>query len=650
MRTLSIDIETYSSIDLASSGVYKYAESEDFEILLFAYAYDDGPVEVVDLICGDELSNEVLHDLTDPNVIKRAYNAQFERTCLSQYLGQPLDPAQWQCTMALAAMLGLPGSLGQVSQVLQLSEQKMVAGKLLIRYFSMPCKPTQVNGGRERNYPWHDMDKWKIFVEYNRQDVETERAIANYLKEFPVSDFEQPIYALDQRINDAGIKLDMQLVDAIVDFNNEYQERLAQEAREITGLENPNSNAQLKQWITQKGLPAVSLNKEAVSELLANDDIGENVHRLLEIRQEMGKTSVKKYETMQAAVCADSRIRGVLQYYGANRTGRWAGRLVQVQNLPRNYLKELDAVRTLVKRHDFEIIEMLYDNPSDVFSQLIRTAFIAPEGMTFVISDFSAIEARVIAWLAEETWRQEVFATHGKIYEASAAQMFHVPIEEVTKDSDYRRKGKIAELALGYQGSVGALAKMGGEKMGLDEDEMADIVKHWRAVNRNIVKLWKQVETIAKETLREGKGYSFRLDIQFEYFKGSLFISLPSGRKIAYYNAKLTGNGRNEKIKYEGMDQTTKKWTVMDTYGGKLVENIVQAIARDCLAVSMLKVTDAGYTIVMHIHDEVVVEVPTEAGELHLKRIKALMDENIPWASGLKLNAEAFVSDYYLKD
>ena len=463
-RTLSIDIETYSSIDLASSGVYKYAESEDFEILLFAYAYDDGPVEVIDLICGDELPEEVRHDLMDPNVIKRAYNAQFERTCLSKYLGQPLDPAQWQCTMALAAMLGLPGRLGQVSQVLQLSEQKMVAGKLLIRYFSMPCKPTQVNGGRERNYPWHDMDKWKIFVEYNRQDVETERAIANYLKEFPVSDFEQPIYALDQRINDAGIKLDMQLVDAIVDFNNEYQERLAQEVREITGLENPNSNAQLKQWFAEQGIPITSLNKEAVSELLANDDIGENVHRLLEIRQEMGKTSVKKYETMQSAVCSDGRIRGVLQYYGANRTGRWAGRLVQVQNLPRNYLKELDAVRTLVKRHDFEIIEMLYENPSDVFSQLIRTAFIAPEGMTFVISDFSAIEARVIAWLAEETWRQEVFATHGKIYEASAAQMFHIPIEAVTKDSDYRRKGKIAELALGYQGSVGALAKMGGEK------------------------------------------------------------------------------------------------------------------------------------------------------------------------------------------
>ena len=352
-RTLSIDIETYSSIDLASSGVYKYAESEDFEILLFAYAYDDGPVEVIDLICGDELPEEVRHDLMDPNVIKRAYNAQFERTCLSKYLGQPLDPAQWQCTMALAAMLGLPGRLGQVSQVLQLSEQKMVAGKLLIRYFSMPCKPTQVNGGRERNYPWHDMDKWKIFVEYNRQDVETERAIANYLKEFPVSDFEQPIYALDQRINDAGIKLDMRLGEAIVDFNNEYQERLAQEVREITGLENPNSNAQLKQWFAEQGIPITSLNKEAVSELLANDDIGENVHRLLEIRQEMGKTSVKKYETMQSAVCSDGRIRGVLQYYGANRTGRWAGRLVQVQNLPRNYLKELDAVRTLVKRHDF---------------------------------------------------------------------------------------------------------------------------------------------------------------------------------------------------------------------------------------------------------------------------------------------------------
>lgn len=649
MRTLSIDIETYSSVDLASSGVYKYAESEDFEILLFAYAYDDGPVEVVDLICGDELPDEVLHDLTDSNVIKRAYNAQFERTCLSKVLGKQLDPSQWQCTMALAAMIGLPGSLAQVSQVLKLAEQKMAAGKMLIKYFSMPCKPTQVNGGRERNYPWHDMDKWKIYVEYNRQDVETERAIANYLKEFPVSGFEQPIYALDQKINDAGIELDMDLVDAIVEFNDEYQDRLAQEAREITGLENPNSNAQLKQWITQKGLSAVSLNKDAVNELLSSD-IDADVRRLLEIRQEMGKTSVKKYETMQNAVCADGRIRGVLQYYGANRTGRWAGRLVQVQNLPRNYLKELDAVRTLIKRHDFEIIEMLYENPSDVFSQLIRTAFIAPNGMTFVISDFSAIEARVIAWLAEETWRQEVFATHGKIYEASAAQMFHIPIEEVTKDSDYRRKGKIAELALGYQGSVGALAKMGGEKMGLSEEEMAEIVKHWRAANRNIVKLWKQIETIAKETLREGKSYSFRLGIQFEYKKNSLFITLPSGRKIAYYNAKLTGEGRTEKIKYEGMDQTTKKWTVMDTYGGKLVENIVQAIARDCLAVSMQKIMGAGYQIVMHIHDEVVVEVSKENAEEQLKLIKSLMDEEISWAPGLKLNAEAFVSDYYLKD
>lgn len=649
MRTLSIDIETYSSVDLSSAGVYKYAESEDFEILLFAYAYDDGPVEVVDLICGDELPDEVLHDLTDSNVIKRAYNAQFERTCLSKVLGKQLDPSQWQCTMALAAMIGLPGSLAQVSQVLKLAEQKMAAGKMLIKYFSVPCKPTQVNGGRERNYPWHDMDKWKIYVEYNRQDVETERAIANYLKEFSVSDFEQPIYALDQRINDAGIELDMDLVDAIVEFNDEYQDRLAQEAREITGLENPNSNAQLKQWIKLKGLPAVSLNKEAVNELLSSD-IDADVRRMLEIHQEMGKTSVKKYETMQNAVCADGRIRGVLQYYGANRTGRWAGRLVQVQNLPRNYLKELDAVRTLVKRHDFEIIEMLYDNPSDVFSQLIRTAFIAPEGMTFVISDFSAIEARVIAWLAEETWRQEVFATHGKIYEASAAQMFHIPIEEVTKDSDYRRKGKIAELALGYQGSVGALAKMGGKKMGLSEEEMAEIVKHWRAANRNIVKLWKQVGTIAKETLREGKSYSFSLGICFEYKKGSLFITLPSGRKIAYYNAKLTGEGRTEKIKYEGMDQTTKKWTVMDTYGGKLVENIVQAIARDCLAVSMQKIMDAGYQIVMHIHDEVVVEVSKENAEEQLKLIKALMDEEISWAPGLKLNAEAFISEYYLKD
>lgn len=645
MRTLSIDIETYSSIDLSDCGVYKYVEADDFEILLFAYAFDSGKVEVVDLACGDELPDEILLALSDEDIIKRAFNAQFERTCLSKALGIDLDPKQWVCTMALAAMLGLPSSLDKVAEVLQLDQQKMKAGKMLIKYFCLPCLPTQTNGGRTRNMPWHDMDKWALFTQYNVQDVETERAIAEALKKYPIGDFEKSIYALDQRINDLGIELDRGLIEAVLEFNQEYQERLMSEARELSGLDNPNSNAQMKKWLLTKGIETESLNKEAVDALMKTD-LPIDVERFLTLRRELGKTSVTKYSTMDRAICKDGRIRGVLQYYGAGRTGRWAGRLVQVQNLPRNYLRELDDARTLVKSKDFELIEMLYDSPSDLFSQLIRTAFIAKEGHTFVISDYSAIEARVIAWLADETWRQEVFATHGKIYEASASQMFHVPIEEVTKDSDYRRKGKIAELALGYQGGVGALTKMGGEAMGLSEKEMKDIIKNWRAANKAIVRLWNEVEDRAKEAILNQKTVQLKHGVSFTSKEDYLFIKLPSGRSLAYYKARVVDGS----IKYEGMDQTTKKWRVDDTYGGKLVENIVQAIARDCLAIAMGYVQMIGYRICMHIHDEVVVEVPKADSDYHLKRIKALMDQDIGWASGLKLNAEAFTSDYYLKD
>lgn len=645
MRTLSIDIETYSSIDLSDCGVYKYVEADDFEILLFAYAFDSGKVEVVDLACGDELPDEILLALSDEDIIKRAFNAQFERTCLSKALGIDLDPKQWVCTMALAAMLGLPSSLDKVAEVLQLDQQKMKAGKMLIKYFCLPCLPTQTNGGRTRNMPWHDMDKWALFTQYNVQDVETERAIAEALKKYPIGDFEKSIYALDQRINDLGIELDRGLIEAVLEFNQEYQERLMSEARELSGLDNPNSNAQMKKWLLTKGIETESLNKEAVDALMKTD-LPVDVERFLTLRRELGKTSVTKYSTMDRAICKDGRIRGVLQYYGAGRTGRWAGRLVQVQNLPRNYLRELDDARTLVKSKDFELIEMLYDSPSDLFSQLIRTAFIAKDGHTFVISDYSAIEARVIAWLADETWRQEVFATHGKIYEASASQMFHVPIEEVTKDSDYRRKGKIAELALGYQGGVGALTKMGGEAMGLSEKEMKDIIKNWRAANKAIVRLWNEVEDRAKEAILNQKTVQLKHGVSFTSKEDYLFIKLPSGRSLAYYKARVVDGS----IKYEGMDQTTKKWRVDDTYGGKLVENIVQAIARDHLAIAMGYVQMIGYRICMHIHDEVVVEVPKADSDYHLKRIKALMDQDIGWACGLKLNAEAFTSDYYLKD
>lgn len=645
-RTMSIDIETYSSVDLNDCGVYRYAESEDFDILLFAYSYDIGRIEVIELACGDELPDKVISDLCDTSVIKKAYNAQFERVCLSKYLGVRLEPSQWRCTMAHAAMCGLPGSLSKVAEVLKLKEQKMKAGKELIKFFSCPCKPTKKNAGRTRNYPYHDMERWKVFVEYNRQDVATEMEIAKFCEQYPISDFEKRIYTVDQKINDTGIRIDTELVDSVLTENGFYINRLEIRAKQITGLDNPNSLAQLKSWIKSKGLAITSLTKDDVTELIKTVQ-DPDVKEVLKIRQEMGKTSVSKYEAMDRAVCDDGRVRGVLQYYGANKTGRWAGRLIQVQNLPRNSIKELNEVRDMVIEEDFETLECLYDSVSDIFSQLIRTAFIPSDGNAFVISDYSAIEARVIAWLAKESWREEVFQTHGKIYEASAAQMFHIPIEQVTKDSDYRKKGKVAELALGYQGAKGALAKMGGEKMGLTDKDMGEIVSAWRKANKNIVKLWKDVEDCCREAIENQSHTTIgRYGVGFIGYQGNLMIHLPSKRSLVYQQARV----ENGKISYMGMNQMSRKWEKTDTYGGKLVENIVQAIARDCLALTMQRLQDAGYQIVMHIHDEVVIEVPKATAEADLKLIKDIMDTSISWADGLKLNAEAFISEYYKKD
>ena len=900
-KIMSIDIETYSSVDLNECGVYKYVESEDFDILLFAYAYDNGKVEVIELACGDELTDSIINDLQSPSVIKKAYNAQFERVCLSKYLNCPLDPSQWRCTMAHAAMCGLPVSLAKVAEVLNLKEQKMKAGKELIKFFSCPCKPTKSNGGRTRNYPYHDMERWKTFVEYNRQDVATEMEIAQYCNNHPISEFEKRIYEADQKINDLGIHLDMEMVMTILDYNNKYMGEMMLRAKTITGLDNPNSLTQLKNWIIKKGIPVTSLTKEDVKELIATVQ-EPDIKEVLQIRQELGKTSVSKYEAMARAVCNDDRVRGVLQYYGANRTGRWAGRLIQVQNLPQNKLTELDEVRQMVKEGDFETLECLYDSVSDVFSQLIRTAFVPKEGYCFVISDYSAIEARVIAWLAKETWRENLFKEGGDIYCQSASMMFKVPVIKHGINGHLRQKGKIAELACiakgqlvdtdnglvpiekvtkkmkvwdgenyvahdgivykgikevieyegiratrdhivwserehreilfgeaatsrtrllrsgnsrgnlrkrknyifrkkmeqgversickskmrelwdskvvpllqlkigeikrmpalltakegakvvrekvyggkakmrkskgrefqklwrqrdkvlfpftdrssglddrklrisrskygnrqnryqwklrawkskmgnppaklceptpvydilncgpnqrysvngilvhncGYGGAKGALAKMGGEKMGLSETDMDEIVSAWRKANSNIVKLWKNVESCCKEAIENQSHTTIgRYGVGFIGYQGNLLIFLPSKRRLMYQQARV----EDGKIKYMGMNQVSRKWESMDTYGGKLVENIVQAIARDCLALTMQRLQGAGYDIVMHIHDEVVVEVPAEKAEGHLKKIKEIMDSPISWAPNLILKAEAFISDYYKKD
>lgn len=646
-HTLAIDIETYSSTDLSKSGVYKYVEAEDFTILLVAYSFNCASVELIDVTETPEKLDEMRHILINPNVLKTAFNANFERTCLSKYLGIELPPEQWECTMVKSAMCGLPLSLEMVAKVLNLEQQKDSAGKALIRYFSMPCKPTARNGNRTRNLPIHDLFKWEDFKSYCMQDVRTELAIRERLSFYKITDKERALWALDQKINDTGILLDPVFVQNAISIDVINKQRLTEEAIKLTSLDNPNSAAQLKDWLTTEGVEVDSLSKSAIPDLLKASDC-EIVSRVLTLRQEMAKTSVKKYTSMLSGICADSRLRGLLQHYGANRTGRWAGRLVQVQNLPQNHLPDLDLARKLVGDNDVETLEMLFGNVPDTLSQLIRTAFVAGEGKTFIVADFSAIEARVIAWLAGEAWRLQVFNSHGKIYEASAAQMFKVPIETVTKGSPLRQKGKIAELALGYQGGVNALITMGALNMAIEEKELKGLVDMWRSANPAIVKAWYTIQNAAIDAVETGEPVTIMHGIKLFVKHDILFIELPSGRRLSYFEPLVKEGKFGPSLTYKGMDQTTKQWKTQDTYGGKLVENIVQGIARDSLAEALLKIDAAGFKIVMHVHDEVVIEADEDS--LDLSAINRIMSEPISWAPGLPLTADSYSTPYYRKD
>lgn len=647
MRELSIDIETFSSKDLTKCGVYAYTDSNDFEILLFAYAFDNEKVKIVDLKMGEKIPKEIIEALESENIIKTAFNANFERVCLEKYLGIYMEPRFWRCTSVYSLELGLPPGLGNVGKVLKLENGKMKEGMALIRYFSMPCKETKSNGLRKRNLPSHDIGKWNLFKEYCIRDVEVERDIKKKLQEFKVTKKEWKLWELDQRINDRGILVNSEIIENAIEGEKLFKKKLLEKAKSITGLDNPNSVAQLKEWFKSKGLMIESLSKEKLKELLECDLNGE-IKEVLTLRKELSKTSVKKYEAMERSMGKDKRVRGLLQFYGANRTGRWAGKLVQVQNLPQNKAKDIDLCRELLIDRRYEIIDIMYGSLSSMLSELIRTAFIPKKGDRFIVSDFSAIEARVIAWLSDEKWRIDVFNSHGKIYEASASKMFKVPIEEV--DKELRAKGKISELALGYQGSVGALVSMGALKMGLDEQELIEIVKAWRRENKNITRLWVEVERKAKESIKERKQVSLFKGLEFSYEKGILFIKLPSGRRLAYQKARveLDNTLNKEIITYGGIDGATKAWGRLKTYGGKLTENIVQAIARDLLGEAMLRLDKRGYEIVMHIHDEVVIEVKEE--EVSIEEINKIMGKEIEWAKGLNLKAESFVTKYYKKD
>lgn len=655
---LSIDIETYSDLDIKKVGGYKYAEN--CEVLLFAYAWDDEPVQIVDFTAGEELPDDVLFALTDNMVTKCAYNAQFERTVLSHFLHrrspdvpfQFLDPAGWSCTMVHALTLGLPGSLDMASKALRLADDKakMSVGKQLITYFCKPCKPTKVNGGRERNLPEHAPEKWMLFKEYCVRDVVAEREIRKRFASYSLSDREKRLWELDQRINDRGVRIDAQLVSEAIAFDADFKGRVIAQAAELTGLPNPASGEQLRRWIyREEGFAPESLAKDVLPDVIKRAQ-KPAVKEMLRLKQLMSKTSVKKYEAMQRARCGDGRAHGLLQFYGANRTGRWAGRLVQVQNLPRNSMTELDDARELLRSGNTYAIEMIYAHPLDVLSQLIRTAFVPREGYRFMVADFSAIEARVIAWLAGEKWRMDVFADGGDIYCASASKMFGVPVEKHGINGHLRQKGKIAELALGYQGSIGALKAMGADKLGLSDEELLKIVDSWRRASPHIKQLWYDVDAAALEAVRERRAVTLHHGVAFSTRKGILFLRLPSGRRLAYVRpmTEIEPAFNREGITYEGAEQTTGKWARLRTYGGKLVENIVQAIARDCLAVAMTRLEAAGYRIVMHIHDEVVIECPADACDL--TDVCRIMGEPIGWAKGLILTADGYITDYYKKD
>ena len=642
MKTISIDIETYSSVNLAKSGVYKYSESDDFEILLFAYSVDGSEVKVVDLAMGEKIPLPIINALTDENIIKWAFNAQFERICLSKYIGKPMSAKSWRCTMVWAAALGLPLSLEGVGAVLGLEKQKITEGKELIRYFCVSGK--RKDGITIRHYPCDAPDKWVRFKEYNIRDVEVEMSIQERLSKFPVPGSEWQNYILDQKINDRGIMLDMDFVESAIKCDNEMRESNLQIARNLTGLDNPNSTAQLKTWLSEQGVETDSLSKDAVETLLetATDDVAE----ILALRKQLAKSSVKKYTAMVNAVCSDSRARGLIQFYGANRTGRYAGRLIQVQNLPQNHLPDLEQARTLVKKGFYTDMEMLYDFVPLVLSELIRTAFVPKPGCRFYVADFSAIEARVIAWLAVEHWRQDVFAGGGDIYCASASQMFHVPVEKNGVNGHLRQKGKIAELALGYGGSVGALKAMGALRMGINESELQPLVDVWRQANTKIVRLWYAVDSAIKQCIKERHDTKTH-GIGFSLQSGILFITLPSGRRLAYVKPRI-GENRfgGESVTYEGVGGT-KKWERLESYGAKFVENIVQATARDILAEAMLRLDNDGYKVVMHIHDEAVIEAPPETS---LDEVCRVMGQTPEWAAGLLLRADGYVCDFYRKD
>lgn len=662
MHTLNIDLETYSSVDIKKAGAWKYIDSPDFEILLFSYSLDGATPVNVDFAQGEVLPPQIAELITSPDCIKRAWNAAFEWGCLSKYIGKPLPPEQWRCTMVHSLYAGYPASLDAAGRALGLPEDKskLNTGKALIRYFCVPCKPTKANGGRTRNYPHHDPDRWKLFREYNDGDVITESEIGKRLGNIVVPDFVQKEWETDLMINYRGVAVDMDMVHGALGIGATVKQRLMHEAMNITGISNPNSLPQLKKWLeTEIDDEVASLNKETVSTLLSREDNSQEVQRMLEIRQELGKTSTKKYDAIETAVCSDGRVRGLLQFYGANRTGRWAGRLVQVQNLPRTYTEPLELARELVKGRKEDALRFIYGSVPDTLSQLIRTAFVAAPGHCFIDADFSAIEARVISWLAGEEWRLEVFRTHGKIYEASASQMFGVPLELIKKGNpEYalRQRGKVAELALGYQGGVPAMRQMdtGHQLDDLTDDEVKDIVTRWRATNKRIKDLWYKVDGAAVQVVQNGGSVGVNgliISREFDYAQNRdyMTILLPSGRKLFYIDPQIGSNKWDSpSLSYMGMDQTTKRWKRIETYGGKLVENIVQAIARDCLALSIERLKAAGYNVVFHIHDEVVIEC--EKDKASLDDVVRIMSEPIPWALDLPLGADGWIGEFFKKD
>lgn len=658
MSRMSVDIETYSSFDLLKVGAYRYTEAPDFDILLISYSIDDGEVKTID--CTNRHNNrdeelklaEFKRHLYDPECIKSAFNANFERTCLAKWTGREMPPEQWRCSMVKCLTLGLPGSLAEAGMALGLQKEQLKdpQGKALIQYFSKPCKPTKANGGRTRNLPAHDPDKWALYIGYNKQDVVTEMVIANALKSYSTPDSEQRLWELDQRLNDNGVKIDIDMAAKIVDYDERRSGELLEEAKELTGLDNPNSLAQLKAWLNDQGMPMTSVTKDTVEAALSLNYIPDNVRRVLEIRQALGKTSTAKYSTMLGAACDDHRLRGILQFYGANRSGRWAGRLVQTHNLARNSLPDLDLARELAAAGDFDTLQTLFGETAFVFSELVRTAFIASEGCRFVVSDFSAIEARVISWIADEEWRLEAFRSGKDIYCETASQMYKVPVVKHGINGELRQKGKVAELACGYQGGVGAMKRM-DQSGAIPEEELQAVVDSWRNANPKIVKLWRVCEIAARTAIEEHRPVRLQHGIEFSYINGNLFVRLPGGRKLCYWSTRLKMDPKDgrEHIVYMGVNQETKRWGEAETYGGKLVENIVQATARDCLAVAMTRVSALGYKIVMHVHDEMIVDVPEEdAGALDA--INACMAEPIEWAPGLPLKGDGYETKFYKKD